>query len=359
MSERATKLHSTPWQGVFYITGGGTLLISEMLTTAGASATVLEVNVPYATSALTQLLGRAPEQATSETTALKLAMAAFERAQTLGEGALFGFGCTASLATNREKKGAHRAHWAIQTRSDTHVFSASYAADRPAEEAQLLDQMWWSLLEILVDDSAPIPSNLKQTSAHGSAAIQELLKPEFSRLCVGCDDGMLILPGSFNPLHAGHQKMLRIAEGVTGMIGTGAYELSIRNAEKHSLDFLTLERRLANIKERNVWLTNAPMFEDKAHLFPGTTFVLGVDTMSRIGELRFYDNQPEKLQSAIQTFTDLAVSFLVFGRIHGDTFISLADLSLPEALMVLCQGVSEKDFRNDLSSTTLRMRNSP
>ena len=46
MSDRAASLHQSPWQGVFYVTGGGTLLLSELLTTPGASATVLDARVP-------------------------------------------------------------------------------------------------------------------------------------------------------------------------------------------------------------------------------------------------------------------------------------------------------------------------
>ena len=37
MSGRAQRLHDTPWQGVFYLTGGGISLLDEMLGTAGAS----------------------------------------------------------------------------------------------------------------------------------------------------------------------------------------------------------------------------------------------------------------------------------------------------------------------------------
>ncbi|TDJ26765.1 MAG: hypothetical protein E2O59_09355, partial [Gammaproteobacteria bacterium] len=73
MSGRAQKLHATPWQGVFYLTGGGSEFLSELLTTAGASKTVLEARVPYAPDALEELLGQIPEQACSDGTARSLA----------------------------------------------------------------------------------------------------------------------------------------------------------------------------------------------------------------------------------------------------------------------------------------------
>ena len=77
MSQRAVILHRSPWQGVFHVTGGGSGLLAELLTTPGASGTVLEAVVPYAPAALADLLGRAPDQACSPATARSLAMSAF------------------------------------------------------------------------------------------------------------------------------------------------------------------------------------------------------------------------------------------------------------------------------------------
>ena len=66
MTQRARLLHDADWQGVFYLTGGGTSFLEEVLTTAGASRTVLDVRIPYASGALAEMLGAPPEQACSE-----------------------------------------------------------------------------------------------------------------------------------------------------------------------------------------------------------------------------------------------------------------------------------------------------
>ena len=58
MQTQARVLHQSPWQGVLHITGGGASLLTDMLSTPGASATVLEAKVPYAGAALADLLGR-------------------------------------------------------------------------------------------------------------------------------------------------------------------------------------------------------------------------------------------------------------------------------------------------------------
>ena len=84
MTARAQLLHESLWQGVIYLTGGGSPLLADLLTVPGASNTVLEVSVPYAEQALHELLGSAPEQAASEQTGRALAMGAYQRAMGLG-----------------------------------------------------------------------------------------------------------------------------------------------------------------------------------------------------------------------------------------------------------------------------------
>ena len=352
MSERAAELHASPWLGVFYLTGGGASLISELLNTPGASATVLEATVPYAADSLADLLGRAPDQACSPITARQLAITAYERAQQLGGSTCFGFGCTASLATNRIKKGAHRAHWAIQTATDTFTFSATYDADRATEEALLLQQMWHTLRHCLITRNEPVDEALLEIHARANPEQHPLLEPAPYRHRVGTGTGKLLLPGSFNPIHDGHREMLNVAESLSGL--EGAYELAVRNADKPSLDYLTIEERLAGIGDETLWLTNTPTFEGKALLFPGTTFALGADTLARIGQLRFYQNHVDLLDKALATFAEQDVHFLVFGRLDGKSFVTLDDLDIPDALRSRCSGVPESVYRNDTSSTALR-----
>ena len=104
MSDRARKLHASKWSGVLHVTGGGSGFLSEMLKEPGASKTILEASIPYSEKSLSELLGGPAEQACSPSTARALAMAAFEKAKSYGVVGNFGLGCTASLATNREKK---------------------------------------------------------------------------------------------------------------------------------------------------------------------------------------------------------------------------------------------------------------
>ncbi|MEM1432510.1 MAG: hypothetical protein AAGG11_00470 [Pseudomonadota bacterium] len=379
-SARALSLQRLNRLGVFCITGGGSPLLSELLTTPGASKTVLEATVPYAGTALTDYLGAEPEQSCSETTARATAVAAFERARALVLRAdastagkrtadrCFGFGCTASLATDRTKRGEHRAHVAVQTAELT--LSVRYdfprRGTRRSHEKLLHEAQWQVLAQALdLEDS--------ETSTVGPEATQTTLteaRPEWRRLLLDRADSVraagfsrasrgqtpkLLLPGSFNPLHAGHRRMLEVAEAKLHV--PGAFELAITNVDKHSLDYSTISERLAPFRgpgsAGRLWLTRLPTFIGKAREFPGVTFAVGADTIERIGMARYYGSQAA-CNKALDELAQLETRFLVFGRRLNGDFQTLADLKLPRRLRKLCSGVTEDEFRSDLSSTAHR-----
>lgn len=358
MSRRADSLHKSPWHGVFYVTGGGSLLLSELLTTAGASATVLEARVPYAAPATEEILGRPPEQACSDGTARAMAMAAFQRARRLGRGGAddactFGLACTASLASTRRKRGRHRAHVAVQTEDATYSAHLVFDADRDSEERQLLELLWHSLGAALELDLPATPPT-SPLAAHTRAA------PEWRSLVLGLDvacatrahDGALLMPGAFNPLHHAHRRMLDLAEQRTGL--RGAYELSIVNVDKPFLDYTEIDTRLRQFDEP-VWVTRLATFLEKARHFRGAHFVVGVDTLTRIVDAGYYRSL-EARDRALAELGELGTRFVVFGRTLENQFLSLSDLTLPSLFHNLCIEVTQAEFAEPVSSTELRRR---
>jgi nicotinamide mononucleotide (NMN) deamidase PncC len=356
MSRRAEALHATPWQGVFYVTGGGSLLLSELLMTAGASATVLDAQVPYAEAALAEMLGRTPERACSDTTARAMAMAAFQRARSLGATQPFGLACTASLATTRQKRGGHRAHVALQTMEVTYTAHLAFEGSREDEERQLLELLWHALSEVLgleLDAAPPARPMVAHTSAQRHW--RQLILGEELAFATRDHDARLLMPGAFNPLHHAHQRMLTIAEQKTGL--TGAYELSIVNVDKPLLDYTEIDIRLKQF-QTPVWVTRLPTFLEKARYFAGAHFVVGVDTLVRIVDPAYYGSTDARDRALVE-LAELDARFVVFGRALTDRFLSLSDVPLPRGFSALCIEVTQAEFHEVVSSSTLRERSVP
>jgi hypothetical protein len=167
-----------------------------------------------------------------------------------------------------------------------------------------------------------------------------------------------VFPGAFHPLHHGHRRMAELASGILGC--RVEFEISIVNVDKPPLDFWEMQRRADQFASgqshpaQTTWFTRAPTFRLKADLFPGATFVVGADTIARIAEPRYYQNDPLARDAAIEHVADVGCRFLVFGRSVDGRFETLDDLNLPAALARICQQVPQHEFRDDVSSTDLR-----
>lgn len=165
-------------------------------------------------------------------------------------------------------------------------------------------------------------------------------------------EGAVLFPGAFNPLHDGHAEMARLASET--LDNAVWYEMSIENVDKPRLAYDEVVRRLAQFADQQVILTAAATFAEKAALFPGTTFVVGVDTLVRIGDARYYNGSNQTMQRSIAMIADCDCRFLVFGRSLDGVFHVQQDIAVADQLAALCQSVGEQKFRRDVSSTSLR-----
>ena len=349
-------LHEGPARGVFAVTGGGSLLLSDLLGVPGASGTVVYGAVPYAASALAAFIGGTPDSACSAGTARDLAMRCFLQATELDPGpGRFGFALTASLATTRPKAGEHRAHLAMQTSSVTHTWSLHLAKGTRsrAEEERLVADVALHVLADACGVTSALPEladgeTMERDVAVGDAAWRALLAG--ARQVVGDPHPHALFPGAFHPLHEGHRRMAQIAEGRLGVPVT--FELSIHNVDKPPLNFHDLRERTAQFGAGPLCLTNTATFVEKARAFGAVTFVVGADTMRRIADPKYYP--AGEMSEALDEIADQGCRFLVFGRSDGGRFVTLDDLDLPPGLRGLCDGVGEADYRIDLSSTEIR-----
>ncbi len=195
-----------------------------------------------------------------------------------------------------------------------------------------------------------------------SFVLAALFRGEVAAACVESDGRVragvpaprLVVPGAFNPIHAGHWGLAEVAGQLTGL--TAAFELSVTNVDKPPLGPEEVRRRLAQFAWRApVWLVRAPTFLEKARLFPGTTFVVGADTAERVLAPRYYRDSAVAMGRALDEIRGQGCRFLVAGRAGADgRFAELHHLDVPAAHRDLFIAVPAEAFRVDVSSTALR-----
>ena len=362
-------IHASPTKIVLAVTGGGSRAISELLSTPGASRTVLEAVVPYSSGALDEWLGRTPPQYCSEPTARAMAMAGYLRAieQSEDDAPIVGIGCTASLASDRPKRGAHRVHLAWQSRELTTSLSVDLDKDARSrdEEEDVVARLVLNAIGEACEVELPCDAMLRESEA---VELQEVEAPESWQALLhgGCEAAwvsaaegwnkegpLVVFPGSFDPRHEGHRRMVDLAQQ---RLGNGVvHEVSIENVDKLPLDYLDLQARCGQFGgEESLAISRAATFVKKAALFPRATFLVGADTLVRIAAEKYYEGDTNHRDAAVEAIAKAGCRFLVFGRVLGQQFEELSGLTLPSALAALCDEVPEEEFRVDVSSTDLR-----
>jgi len=178
----------------------------------------------------------------------------------------------------------------------------------------------------------------------------------------GVNTAKTVLPGAFNPLHAGHEGMLAAAAEITGQ--AVSFELSVVNVDKPELPESEVRSRLVQFAGRfTVLVSRAPTFLEKSRLMPDTSFVIGYDTAVRLFDDRYYpvydaisdlERTGSATLSAMSEIRRNGCGFVVAGRVTDEGFRTVDDLDIPDGYREMLQEIPRDIFRDDISSTQIR-----
>ena len=370
-----STVHASGRKAALAITGGGSGAISELLRVPGGSRLLIDAQVPYDEQALATFLGFAPAQASSADTAIAMARSARARASRLvpADTDLVGLGATAALVSDRPRKGEHRFHIACANSAGVAHCTGVMAKgrrDRAAEE-DLVSHAIVLWLAHACGVAAPSPRSLldpdehfQETTVAAIDHIDRLVAGDLDRVTAQPDGQVLLtappplvlMPGSFNPVHAGHVTLARIAEEIKQQ--PLAFEISVTNVDKPPLAGETVRQRLTQFAWKSpVELTRAPTFLEKSRLFPKTTFVIGADTAERLVAPKYYGDDEVQMHVALEEIGNSGASFLVAVRIDAAARVrALSDIQVPRRYADLFSEIPEHRFRFDTSSSEIRAR---
>jgi nicotinic acid mononucleotide adenylyltransferase len=281
---------------------------------------------------------------------------------------VIGLACTATIATDRPKRGEHRAH--VATWQTTAVSSYSLTMEkgrrkRSGEEALVSKLILNALaraygldmtLNLALEGGDDCQQHFADLARHARdlnrGAISCFSISEDGEVAASGPQSPIILSGAFNPLHDGHLGLAKAAQHILRQ--PLAFELAAHNVDKAPLEPDDVLERMAQFAGRwPVVASHAGTFLEKARLFPNKTFVVGFDTAARIVQPRYYDDSRQKMYAALDEIRQRGCRFLVAGRKGEDgQYHSAPSLDVPAGFDDLFQPMP--GFRHDISSTELR-----
>ena len=394
MLELARPIRGTDWLIDVATTGAAGFLKFALWAEPGASDNVLGERWTYAQQHTDDLIGRQPPQGkySREASALAMAAAAYTHASrvTFERGLhgrpVMGVAMTAAVSTERVRRGDNACRIAIRTAEGFWIVSASmdkaHTRDQTRRARRLEEGLLCDLLTLMAMRSVmglDNPPLHKDWGAHSTHLVEtapdaltlqpektpgtplEALEVPFYTVLMpdqthtpleDLDPGRyILLPGSFNPLHRGHEQIATMAREQTGK--DVIFQLTAHHPAKGVIPADELMRRAGQLQFRwpVVLFDTEGLYAHKAQRVPGMTMLIGVDVVYGLQDLRYYEGDKAQRRAMFETLARLDTTFLVAGRAVEDHYESLGDVPVPGNFAHLFRPLGG---RVDISSTQLR-----
>lgn len=352
--------------------GVGSKVQNELWMTPGTSSFLVGASFPYSTDDTNEFLGFKPDSYCSREEALQLAMEAFMRAKRHGlsgsgksPGRAVGVAITGAVASIKgaPRRGEHRFHVALVDDHGALHELVTLPKDSGEAARKLDDGAAGVVFQRMITRAQAEPLDIEREVVVPDQELRGTFfkHPYFSQSGARfpeVQDVSTFFPGSFSPLHEGHQLMAAETEEHGDPV---AYMICADSVHKRPLSVPEMLSRAAQFRlerldghcGRVLFTQGDPLFVDKFKAHPQSKFLMGVDTFIRMLDPKWGPARAEVLEAIERYEIHVQVSDRVQEGITtraADAIRQLVPLLQHRSFDVLDQ------LPPDVSSTELRQQ---